>query len=91
MITPKNEMLYIGLLIQNGRTLHYDHPSWVILHSMAHSFIELHKPLHYDKAVIHETSTSISLTMLNLLTVWIIANCGKFLKKWEYQTTLPIS
>ena len=58
---------------------------------MAHSFIELHKPLHYDKAVIRETSTSISLTMLNLLTVWTIENCGKLLKKWEYQTTLPIS
>ena len=28
--------------------------SWVALHSMAHSFIELHKLLHYDKAVIHE-------------------------------------
>ena len=23
------------------------------------------------------------------LTVWIIKNCGKFLKTWEYQTTLP--
>ena len=23
------------------------------------------------------------------LTVWITINCGKFLKKWEYQTTLP--
>ena len=23
------------------------------------------------------------------LTVWIITNCGKFLKTWEYQTTLP--
>ena len=22
------------------------------------------------------------------LTVWITANCGKFLKRWEYQTTL---
>ena len=21
--------------------------------------------------------------------VWIITNCGKFLKRWEYQTTLP--
>ena len=84
-------MLCIGLFIQNGRILHYDYPSWVILHIMAHGFIELHNPLHYDKAVIHETSTSISLVMLNLLTVWIIANCGKFLKEWEYQTTLPIS
>ena len=25
------------------------------------------------------------------LTVWITANYGKFLKKWEYQTTLPAS
>ena len=23
------------------------------------------------------------------LTVWITTNCEKFLKKWEYQTTLP--
>ena len=23
------------------------------------------------------------------LTVWITTNCGKFLKRWEYQTTLP--
>ena len=23
------------------------------------------------------------------LTVWITRNCGKFLKRWEYQTTLP--
>ena len=25
------------------------------------------------------------------LTVWIITNCGKFLKGWEYQTTCPAS
>ena len=25
------------------------------------------------------------------LTVWITASCGKFLKRWEYQTTLPAS
>ena len=30
------------------------HPSWVALHSMTHSFIELRKPLPQDKAVIHE-------------------------------------
>ena len=29
--------------------------------------------------------------MLKPLTVWITTNCGKFLKKWEYQTTLPAS
>ena len=25
------------------------------------------------------------------LTVWIMTNCGKFLKRWEYQTTWPAS
>ena len=33
-------------------------PSWVALHSMAHSFIELHKPLHHDKTVIHINKVS---------------------------------
>ena len=26
--------------------------------------------------------------MTNTLTVWITTNCGKFFKRWEYQTTL---
>ena len=30
------------------------HLSWVALHGMAHSFIEVCKPLHHNKAVIHE-------------------------------------
>ena len=38
-----------------------------------------------------KTSTSASLTTLKSLTVWITTNCGKFLKRWEYQTTLPSS
>ena len=29
--------------------------------------------------------------MLKPLTVWITTNWGKFLKRWEYQTTLPAS
>ena len=37
------------------------------------------------------TSTSDSLTMLKPLTVWITKNCGKFFKRWEYQTILPAS
>ena len=36
-------------------------------------------------------STSALLTMPNPLTVWITINCGKFLKRWEYQTTWPAS
>ena len=38
-----------------------------------------------------KTSTSALLTILKPLTVWIITNCLKFLKRWEYQTTLPAS
>ena len=36
-------------------------------------------------------STSALLTMPKPLTAWITTNCGKFLKRWEYQTTLPAS
>ena len=38
-----------------------------------------------------KTSTSALLTMPKSLTVWITTNCGKFWKKWEYQTTWPAS
>ena len=31
------------------------------------------------------------LTMPKTLTVWITINCGKFWKRWEYQTTWPAS
>ena len=32
-----------------------------------------------------KTSISASLTTWKPLTVWITTNCGKFLKRWEYQ------
>ena len=38
-----------------------------------------------------KTYISTSLTMLKPLTAWITTNCGKFLKRWEYQVTLPAS
>ena len=38
-----------------------------------------------------KTSTSDLLTMPNPLTVWITVNCGKFLKRWKHQITLPAS
>ena len=34
-----------------------------------------------------KTSISALLTMPKPLTVWIRINCGKFWKRWEYQTT----
>ena len=38
-----------------------------------------------------KTSISTFLTMPKPLTVWITINCGKFWKRWEYQTTWPAS
>ena len=38
-----------------------------------------------------KTSISVLLTMPKPLTVWITINCGKFSKRWEYQTTWPAS
>ena len=38
-----------------------------------------------------KTSTSALLTIPKPLTVWITTNCGKFLKRWEYQIPLPAS
>ena len=43
-------------------------PSWVTLHGMAHSFIEIDKPLHHDKAVIHEGVLNTEVDKLNNLT-----------------------
>ena len=36
-------------------------------------------------------STSVSLTTLKPLTVWITTNCGKFFKWLEYQDTILVS
>ena len=33
-----------------------------------------------------KASTSVSLTTVKTLTVWVTTNCGKFFKRWEYQT-----
>ena len=35
--------------------------------------------------------TSALLTMPKPLIVWITTNCGKFFKRWEYQTPWPAS
>ena len=38
-----------------------------------------------------KTSVSALLIMPKPLTVWIMTTCGKFWKRWEYQTTWPAS
>ena len=40
---------------------------------------------------IKKKSISALLTMPKPLTVWITINCGKFWKRWQYQTTWPAS
>ena len=53
---------------------------------------EIKLPTSYEKQEnFRKTSTSAALTSLKPLTTWIATNCGKFLKRWEYQTTLPAS
>ena len=54
--------------------------------SCQHSHINTYKHAHTL-----QTSTSDLLTMPKPLAVWVTTNCGKFLKRWEYQTTLPAS
>ena len=39
-----------------------------------------------EKGNSRKTSTSALLTTPKPWTVWIMKNCGKFLKRWEYQT-----
>ena len=48
-------------------------------------------PLDHGKESSRKTSISALLTMPKPLTLWITINCGKFWKKWEYQTTWSAS
>ena len=50
-------------------------------------------PLHHQKSkrVPEKHLFSALLTMPKPLTVWITIKCGKFWKRWEYQTTWPAS
>ena len=45
--------------------------------------------LHLGQLLAIATFSLWALTTLKPFTVWITTNCGKFLKRWEYQTTLP--
>ena len=44
-----------------------------------------------EKESSRKTSISALLTMPKPLTVWITIYCGKFWRRWEYQTTWPTS
>ena len=47
----------------------------------------IHWIIEKAKKLQKKTSISALLTMSKPLTVWITINCGKFFKRWEYQTT----
>ena len=47
--------------------------------------------LDHRKSKFQKKSTSALLSTLKPLNVWITTNCGKFLKRWKYQTTFPVS
>ena len=44
-----------------------------------------------EQEISRKISTLDLLTMPKTLTVWITTNSGKFWKRWEYQTTWPVS
>ena len=44
-----------------------------------------------SKGISEKISTSALLTTLKPFPVWIARNYGKFLERWEYQTTVPVS
>ena len=56
------------------------------------SGLPLPSPLDHQKSKSsRKPSTSALLIMPKPLTVCFTTNCGKFFKRWEYQTTLPAS
>ena len=52
-----------------------------------HWIIEKAKEVQKTK----NTKTSASFTIQKPLTVWVTTNCGKFLKRWKYQTIISVS
>ena len=61
----------------------------LVLEKAEESEIKLPTPTGSSKKQESSRKTSISalLTMPKPLTVWITTNCGKFFKRWEFQTT----
>ena len=53
--------------------------------------IKLPTPAGSSKKQESSRKPPISALLTMPLTVWITTNCGKLLKKWEYQTTWPAS
>ena len=61
--------------------------SWVALHGMAHSFIELCKPLCHDKAVIHEGDTHICIC----LHIYVLFTLFSFVGYYKILSIVPFA
>ena len=75
----------IALISHASKVLHAR-----LQHDVNQEYADVHAGFRKGRGTIDQTrktSTSVSLTMLKPLTVWIITNYGKLLKRWEYQTS----
>ena len=65
----------------------------IVLEKAEETEIKLPTPVGSSKKQesFRKTFISALLTMWKPLIVWITMNCGKFFKRWEYQTTWPAS
>ena len=52
---------------------------------------EIKLPTYAGSSKKQESSRKTSISVLLAMTVWITINCGKFFKRWKYQTTRPAS
>ena len=94
LISPASKVI---LKILQARL--HQHVNWEILHVQAgfqrvrgtEIKLPIFNGLWRKQGSSRKAFTSASLTMLKPLTVWIATNCGKFFKRWEHQTTLPVS
>ena len=79
--------------LQNMWTMNFQMSSWCLKRQRNQRSNCQHPLDHQKKAREFQNKTSISalLTMPKPLTVRITINCGKFWKRWEYQTTWPAS
>jgi len=90
--TIKKSIIYLVLRLLYGPTVTSVHGYWKNL-----SFDNMDLCWQNDVSAFNMLSTTIELSPPTLLTapkpliVWITTNYGKFLKRWEYQTTLPAS
>ena len=85
--------------LQFKTTIRYYHSTWTMNFQMFKLDLEkaeepeVKLPTSAGSLKKQESSrkTSALLSMPKPLTVWITTNCGKFSKRWEYQTTWPAS